>query len=123
MRATDVRSRIRFNARSSGPRTARAWWRSSTAPSTLPARSASSRGALAEWLVMRHRFKTDALGWPHQIAGRAGRLGLDWLEVYLPVCFDVVAAAEAVVAESSVAAGRGGIWRFRDSNFTGPRGC
>lgn len=60
--------------------------------------------ALSERLAKRHRVKPDALGWPHQIARLAERRSLDWLEVYLLISSEVLAAMEV---PSAAADGRG----------------
>jgi DNA-directed RNA polymerase specialized sigma24 family protein len=57
----------------------------------------------------RHRVKPDALGWPHQVARLAERRGLDWLDVYLLVSSEVLAAAEAPDAEPGAAADGAGL--------------
>ena len=65
--------------------------------------------ALSEQLAKRHRVKPDALGWPHRVARLAERRGLDWLDVYLLVSSEVLAAAEAPDAEPGAAADGAGL--------------
>jgi hypothetical protein len=106
MRETDVRNLIRFNARMG----------MFVCPSERAGVVAFLHGyeyaaggdckftaALSERLARRHRVKPDALGWPHQIARLAERRSLDWLETYLMVSSEVLAAAEAVDAEPCAA--------------------
>jgi len=108
MRAVDVRNLIRFNARMG----------MFICPSERAGVVAFLHGyeyaaggeckftaALSERLAKRHQVKPDALGWPHQVARLAERRGLDWLEVYLLVSSEVLAAAEAPDAEPGAAAG------------------
>jgi hypothetical protein len=47
---------------------------------------------LSEHMAKQHRIKPSSLGWPHQIAEYAERHRLDWLEVYLLVSSEVLAA-------------------------------
>lgn len=107
MRAADVRNLIRFNARMG----------MFICPSERAGVVAFLHGyeyaaggeckftaTLSEHLAKRHRVKPDALGWPHQVARLAEGRGLDWLEVYLLVSAEVLAAAEAPDAEPGAAA-------------------
>ncbi len=48
---------------------------------------------LGQHIAERHRIKSDALGWPHQIARLAEKRSLDWMACYLLASSEILSTA------------------------------